>query len=363
MNAILGMLQLLQNTPLTPQQQDFARKTEDAARSLLGLLNDILDFSKIEAGKMALDPRRFSLDKMLANLTVILSANIGDKPVVFRCELGETVPRSLVGDDMRLQQVLINLGGNAVKFTSQGEVVLAVHTREQSATDVVLEFAVRDTGIGIAPENQQHIFDGFSQAEGSTTRRFGGTGLGLSISSRLVRLLGGALTVQSAEGQGSQFCFQARFALPAAHTAQAPDAALPPTSSSTKQPRLAGLRLLVVEDNKVNQLVAQGLLAKEGALVTLADDGQLGVSAVARAQPPFDAVLMDLQMPVMDGYTATRAIRNDLGLLKLPIIAMTANAMAADRTACLEAGMDEHIGKPFELDHLVATLLRLCRSA
>ena len=365
MNAILGMLTLLQNTQLTPQQRDFASKTEDAARSLLGLLNDILDFSKIEAGKMALDPRPFNLDKMLGNLAVILSANIGDKPVVFRHAVEDTVPRGLLGDDMRLQQVLINLGGNAIKFTNQGEVVLRVRVVEHTPADVVLEFAVCDTGIGIAAENQLHIFDGFSQAEASTTRRFGGTGLGLSISSRLVSLLGGELQLSSTVGQGSTFYFQARFLL----------ASLPPTplaaantqgdaaadSAKPKPQRLQGLRLLVVEDNKINQLVAKGLLVQEGATVTLADDGQLGVAAAAAARPPFDAVLMDVQMPVMDGYAATRAIRHDLGLAKLPIIAMTANAMASDRTACLEAGMDEHVGKPFELDHLVSILLRFCR--
>ncbi len=356
MNAILGMLQLLQNTSLNAEQQDFTHKTEDAARSLLGLLNDILDFSKVEAGKMTLDPRPFNLDKMLGTLAVILAANVGNKPLTVRYAVGPSVPRNLLGDDMRLQQVLINLGGNAIKFTPQGEVVVGVRLVESSALDALLEFSVRDTGIGIAPENQQHIFDGFAQAEASTTRRFGGTGLGLSISSRLVKLLGGELKLQSTVGQGSTFTFCVR--LP---TAQAPDSLPAPLVSATKPQRLQGLRLLVVEDNKINQIVAKGLLAKEGAVVTLADDGQLGVAAVATAQPAFDAVLMDVQMPVMDGYAATHAIRHDLGLTSLPIIAMTANAMASDREACLAAGMDEHVGKPFELDHLVSTLLKLCR--
>ena len=369
MNAILGMLQLLQNTALTPEQLDFAQKTEDAARSLLGLLNDILDFSKVEAGKMTLDPRPFNLDKMLGSLAVILSANIGGKPLAVRYEVEPSVPRGLVGDDMRLQQVLINLGGNAIKFTAKGEVVLRVRVVERSAHDVVLEFSVRDTGIGIAPENQQHIFSGFSQAEASTTRRFGGTGLGLSISSRLVQLLGGALTLDSTLGQGSCFTFSLRLPLAEAALAQPtvsaqpgqPAGALAPVPAQTQ--RLAGMRLLVVEDNKINQMVAKGLLVKEGAHVTLADDGQLGVAAVAAAQTPFDAVLMDVQMPVMDGYAATRVIRTELGLTDLPIVAMTANAMASDRAACLEAGMDDHIGKPFALNDLVAVLLRLTQAA
>ena len=366
MNAILGMLQLLQHTALTAQQLDFASKTEDAARSLLGLLNGILDFSKIEAGKMTLDPKPFDLDKMVGSLSVILAANIGSKPVTLRLNVEDDVPKGLLGDDMRLQQVLINLGGNAIKFTLSGEVVIQVRVVKHSPTDALLEFAVRDSGIGIAPENLAHIFDGFSQAEASTTRRFGGTGLGLSISSHLVTLLGGELKVASVLGEGSTFSFQIRLPL-----AQLPDRPPPstPTLDSTqrtqplvKPQRLLGLRLLVVEDNKINQMVAKGLLTKEGAHVTLANDGQLGVDAVASTEPAFDAVLMDVQMPVLDGYAATRAIREDLGLLALPIVAMTANAMAPDRAACLAAGMDDHVGKPFELDHLVATLLRLVKA-
>ena len=354
MNAILGLLQLLQHTALDAQQRDYATKTEGAARSLLGLLNDILDFSKIEAGKMALDTRPFHLDQMLGDLAVILAPNVGSKFVQMRFDARPDVPRHLIGDDMRLQQVLINLGGNAVKFTQEGEVVIGVRLVERGAEDALLEFFVRDTGIGIAPENLEHIFDGFSQAEASTTRRFGGTGLGLAISSRLVELLGGTLQVSSTVGHGSTFSFRLRLPV-----AAQPVAAVPAETPAPAPTRLRGLRVLVVEDNKINQMVARGLLAKEGAQVSLADDGRLGVAAVAAADPPFDAVLMDVQMPVMDGYTATHAIRQELGLTALPIIAMTANAMASDRAACLAAGMDEHIGKPFELDHLVAALQRL----
>jgi PAS domain S-box-containing protein len=359
MNAILGLLNLLQDTPLNATQMDFVSKTDGAARSLLGLLNDILDFSKVEAGKMTLDPRPFHLDKLLKDLTVILKSTVGDKPVALRFEVEPDVPRVLLGDDMRLQQVLINLGGNAIKFTSQGEVVLRVRQLESSSTDALLEFAMRDSGIGIAPENQAHIFDGFSQAESSTTRRFGGTGLGLSISSRLVTLLGGTLQLSSVVGQGSTFFFQLRFPLASLPLSELPAQAVG-AGAPEKVRRLQGLRVLVVEDNKINQMVAKGLLAKEGADITMADNGELGVAAVAAAQPPFDVVLMDVQMPVMDGYAATRVIRQELGLTSLPIIAMTANAMASDRVACLDAGMDDHVGKPFELDHLVATLLRHC---
>ncbi|MFM1981071.1 MAG: hypothetical protein RLZ68_2336 [Pseudomonadota bacterium] len=503
MNAILGMLKLLQNTELTTTQLDYAGKTEGAARSLLGLLNDILDFSKVEAGKMTLDPRPFRIDKMLRDLSVILSSNVGNKTIEVLFDVDPQMPRCVVGDDMRLQQVLINLGGNAIKFTSEGEVVLGLHVIERTDDEVLLEFAVKDSGIGIAPESQSHIFSGFSQAEASTTRRFGGTGLGLAISSRLVGLLGGEMKLQSAPGQGSIFSFQLRMAvakeletsLPLAPPQtiaqrtlivddndiardllvnmastlgwlvdaadsgtqalalvqqrlhhgesydvvfvdwQMPDmdgwqtnqhlrdmvSAVPgqpmpmvfmvtahgrdmlsqkaaqeqatlngflvkPVTASMlldavmdgksaaltaqtghnpalatkleKPKRLQGMRILVVEDNKINQAVAHGLLSQEGAIVTLADNGMLGVDAVLTMQPAYDVVLMDLQMPVMDGFEATRVIRQSLGLSKLPIIAMTANAMASDRDACMVAGMNDHVGKPFELDHLIATLHR-----
>ncbi len=493
MNAILGMLKLLQNTHLDPRQQDYASKTESAARSLLGLLNDILDFSKAEAGKMVLDPQPFQLDRLMRDLSVILSANTGGKRIEVLFDLDPALPAALIGDSLRLQQVLINLGGNAVKFTEQGEVVVSVALRQRDDDSATLYFAVRDSGIGIDPKHQQHIFSGFSQAEASTTRRFGGTGLGLSICRRLVALMGGELKLESTLGVGSTFFFtitlpvardlnaaalhphpvaravllvddnaiatrvhaalgqsmgwdvttahrgeqalqllqrraeaglpafdavfldwhmpgmdgwasaRAIRALPGANaqtllimvtadgrdiladkSQEAPgllDGFLvkPVTASMLEEAvqaahdkrhnprklpqgprsrprRLAGLRLLVVEDNLINQQVARELLGAEGAQIDLAANGQLGVEAVARARPPYDAVLMDIQMPVMDGYTAAVVIRNELGLQDLPIIAMTANAMASDREACLAAGMNDHIGKPFDVPQLVAML-------
>ena len=353
MNAILGILQLLQRTTLTPEQQDYAGKTEGAARSLLGLLNDILDFSKAEAGKMALDHRPFALDQVLRDISVILASNLGDKPVRLTLDVAPDVPLGLMGDDMRLSQILVNLGGNAIKFTEAGEVLLQVRLRESNATHATLEFLVRDTGIGIDPQHLEHIFDGFSQAESSTTRRFGGTGLGLAICQQLVHLMGGDLQVQSTPGQGSSFFFSVSLPITGLATPQKQQAA---TALGKKLPRLTGMRLLVVEDNKINQMVAKGLLSQEGAIITLAENGALGVEAVANTQPLFHAVLMDLQMPVMDGFEATRKIRHELAQTALPIIAMTANVMAADREACLQAGMNDHVGKPFELDHLIAVL-------
>ena len=500
MNAILGMLQLLSGTELQPRQREYTEKTQNAARSLLGLLNGILDFSKVEAGKMTLEAAPMHFDEIMRDLSVILASNTGAKPVEVLFDIDPQVPAMLIGDSLRLKQILINLGANAIKFTPEGLVVLRVVVMGRQAGRVALGFSVLDTGIGIAPENMHRIFEGFSQAEASTTRRFGGTGLGLVISSRLVGLMGGQLQVESQPGQGSRFYFV--LSLPVADDASCiveppaesadhglrvlvvddnaqvrtvmrqmieamgwqvveaasgeealqlcddaaargsgrafdavfvdgqmpgmggwqaalalrdrmPDRRVPvvvtvtalgremlgsrppqeqarldgflvkpvtpsmvldavmearhggagvrasPARAAGAPRRLRGMRLLVVEDNAINQQVAQELLQREGAHVTLADNGQLGVDAIRNAAVPWDAVLMDVQMPVMDGYTATRVVREELGQRQLPIVAMTANASQRDRQEALGAGMDDHVGKPFELDSLVAVLLRL----
>ena len=501
MNAILGMLTLLQNTELTPRQKDYAGKTEGAAKSLLGLLNDILDFSKVDAGKMELEREPLRLDTLLHNLSVVLSANVGAKNVEVLFDVDPALPAVVIGDAMRLQQVLINLGGNAIKFTPQGQVVLALAVQARSAERVTIKFSVQDSGIGIAPQHQTHIFSGFSQAEASTTRRFGGSGLGLAICKRLVELMGGHIHIMSALGQGSTFAFtitlpvasvvievpnvvevarslprhtlvvddnpiagpllvrmvqslgwsadlaasgaqalemmalvQAQ-AIPrpydvvymdwqmpvmdgwettarwqqwcAAHRVPLPHIIMvtahgrenlsqrsiveqamlqgflvkPVTASmlreaadeaahghtsvrpsaagrSNRRRQLSGMRILVVDDNLINQQVAKELLTNEGALVSLAANGLLGVEAVRAAAPLFDVVLMDIQMPVLDGYGATQRIRDDLGLKNLPIVAMTANAMAGDRDICLANGMNEHVGKPFDMGQLVSLLIR-----
>ena len=325
---------------------------------------------------MELDPQPFRIEPLLRDVSVILAANAEGKPVELRFDIDPALPATLVGDALRLQQVLVNLGGNAIKFTPEGEVLLAVTVLAREAAQATIEFSVRDTGIGIAPENQARIFSGFTQAEASTTRRFGGTGLGVAISQRLVALMGGELRVASALGAGSRFWFRAAFAIP---TDEATEAGAPVTvpdalaltepgdrSSPTNVPRagaasarLAGLRLLVAEDNANNQQVALELLGDEGAKVEIAVDGAAAVAAVARADPPYDAVLMDIQMPVVDGYTAASRIRHELGRRDLPIIAMTANAMASDRAACLAAGMNDHVPKPFDFERLVAVIGRL----
>lgn len=363
MNAILGMLTLLQKTRLELRQRDYVEKTESAARSLLNLLNDILDISKAEAGKVDLELTPFHLDRMLEDLKIILATNIGKKNVRLRFDVAEAVPRYLLGDVFRLQQVLINLGGNAIKFTREGEVCIKISLDDQRDDQAFLTFSVADTGIGIAPENQQKIFGGFTQAEASTTRRFGGTGLGLSISQHLVALMGGTLQLESEPEAGSRFFFS--IVLPMV----TPESVAPAENTENipvPVQRLKGMRILIAEDNENNQQIARELLESEGAQVQLVDNGQALIHALQTAIErdrcvPCDVILMDMQMPVMDGLEATRQLRQISLLRDMPVIAMTANAMQGDRDACMAAGMNDHVGKPFDLEHLVWVLRQHAR--
>jgi PAS domain S-box-containing protein len=498
MNAVLGMLQLVQRTVLNPRQLDYVLKAQSAAQSMLSLLNDILDYSKIEAGKLLLDPHVFELEQSMRDLAIVLAGNQGQKDIEIMFDLDTELPGSLIGDSLRLQQIMINLAGNALKFTSHGQVVVSLHQLQRSGSSVTLRVAVTDTGIGISPEQIEWIFEGFNQAEASTTRRFGGTGLGLVICKRLIQLMGGELQVESQVGVGSRFWFdivlqvaeggslrsncpgsdaplriliaddnsvagelllstcevlgwQAEYVcgglaavaridqavaegdpfdvvlmdwrmpdldgLSAAqqiHQHSAADrpplvlmitaygreiladryqgANAPFVDFLTKpvtpkqlavaveralhgeavdierqryvpEKRLQGLRLLVVEDNMLNRQVAEELLAGEGARVQLAECGLDGVAMALAEQPPFDAVLMDIQMPDIDGFEATRRIRQHAHCQRLPIIAMTANASASDRQACLAAGMNDHTAKPIDLTLLVSTLLHWTNNA
>jgi two-component system sensor histidine kinase/response regulator len=505
MNAVLGMLHLVQLTSLNLRQRDYVSKAQTAAKSLLSLLNDILDYSKIDAGKLQLDVHPFELEPLMQDLGVVLSGNQGEKNVEVLFDLDSALPNSLIGDSLRLQQVLINLAGNALKFTLTGQVIVSVEMLQRVDATVRVRIAVTDSGIGISGDQTGRIFEGFNQAETSTTRRFGGSGLGLVICKRLVGLMGGDLQVESEVGVGSRFWFDitlgvdganssanapvidrplrllvaddnqmagellvrtvaalgwradlvcggidavrkisesvqagkpydvvlmdwrmpdldglnaarlirgAKDGLPlpvvvmvtaygrevlaeARESGEAPFAgfltkpitprqlsdvvlrALSSTPSSTpsstlntagaRQPelqepaskpaaRLAGLNLLVVEDNALNRQVAEGVLRAEGAQVQLAEGGIEGVRRATMAGTPFDAVLMDIQMPDIDGFEATRRIRANPRCAALPIIAMTANASNADRQACLNAGMNEHVGKPIDVELLVSVL-------
>lgn len=491
MNAVLGMLQLLLKTSLQPKQRDFAAKARIAATSLLTLLNDILDYSKIESGKLVIDPYPFDFNELMQHLAVVMSGNLRDKSIELLFDFDERMPPHLVGDELRIQQVLMNLLSNAIKFTEVGEVIVKTRLVELKDGVAVFTISVKDTGIGISAEQQSRIFDGFTQAEASITRRFGGTGLGLVICRQLVSLMGGELLLSSELGKGS--CFSFTLSLPVNNDvdwkperiASRPkllvvddnpvsrrlatesllrlqtnvdavdngDAALhllkqaeqqgepydcvlldwlmpqmdgvtlavsireqlasqslpkmillsaanhedlptisanspfdlvlskPITISQLAQSvtdvlagvstaeanseqeaptrSLQGLRVLLVEDNSFNQAVATELLTGEGADVTLAVDGQDGVNQLRQNPTAFDVVLMDMQMPKMDGLTATRLLRQDERFANLPIVAMTANVSQQDRDACHEAGMNEHLAKPLDFPEVIATLQRV----
>ena len=499
MNAIIGLSQLVLQTGLSEYQASCCEKTLTSARALLGILNDILDFSKVEAGHLELERREMNIDTLTVDLATITSANAREKNIEVLFSVASDVPRWVIGDAMRLQQVLINLIGNAIKFTNSGEVVLSIRSHERGQERVVLEFLVTDTGIGIPSEHLARLFKPFSQGDSSTTRRFGGTGLGLVISSRLVAMMGGEIGVESEPGKGSTFHFTATFgassrqdrqpSLPRSlpeglsvlvvddnptarailsettaaigwkgkavgsgfeavrmfeQAVEAPPAelvlmdwqmpdmdgleacqkireksihGLPPmvimvsaygrdimmrrsrelgispdaylekpvtastlldtvvnvyagrTGTSAVSPRLAavaasdphhlsGIRVLVVEDNSINQQVACQILVNMGATIEVANNGLEAVHWFARDEISFDAILMDIQMPEMDGYEATRQIRLLPRGQTIPIIAITANAMAADRDECLAAGMNDYVAKPFDIHEVGAVVSR-----
>ncbi len=489
MNAVLGMLQLIQRTQLTHAQQDYVTKARSAAQSLLGILNDILDFSKIDAGKLELDPVAFSIEDLLEELAVILSANQKEQNVEVIFDTPVDLPKEIIADKLRLQQILVNLSGNALKFTTSGHVLVSIQRLSQTPDRIQLRISVEDTGIGISKEQQQKIFAGFTQAEASTTRRYGGTGLGLVICKRLAGLMGSDLHLESEPGKGSKFWFDLDLAVAnkAPFFDQKPDQycrvlliddkpvlldvynktlsalghkidtatsiqmAISAVNQSTdgydiiildwkigdesgltfinelkqitglkKEPAIVmtasynqdifrkintderknitnllvkplsarqlilachhitspatenqhevipqnmqplnGVHLLVVEDNELNRQVAFELLGIAGANVELAEGGIEGVTKVQQNCSRYDLVLMDIQMPDIDGYEATRRIRQDSRCARIPIVAMTANASAADRQACLDAGMNEHTGKPFDIDKLVPLIQSL----
>jgi two-component system sensor histidine kinase/response regulator len=496
MNAIIGMTHLALKTDLSPKQADYLHKVKSAAQSLLGIINDILDFSKIEAGKLEIENTDFQLEDVLDNLSNIVSQKAHDKNLEFLISAQHDIPANVVGDPLRLGQILINLVNNAVKFTERGEVLVTVTMEEKVADSVKLKFSVRDSGIGMTPEQSARLFQPFSQADTSTTRKYGGTGLGLSICKRLVEMMDGTIWVESQAGLGSTFCFTARFgvgsgqkpkqfipdlagirtlvvddnaqareilsdalrvfALRADSVASGEDAVreiaaadsqdpyrlvlmdwhmpgldgleasriikrndrlkhvpkivmvtafgredirdqaeeigvdsylLKPVNSSLlydtlvdlfgmaateHQPRgpraavphdVSGIRVLLVEDNEINQQVATELLQGAGAIVTLANHGAEAVKILTEGAqpPPFDVVFMDLQMPEMDGITATKLLRSGPRLKQIPIIAMTAHALVEERQRCIDAGMNDHVSKPIDPDALFSTLLKWAR--
>ncbi|HSC83277.1 MAG TPA: response regulator, partial [Pseudomonas sp.] len=351
MNAIIGMTHLAMATELDERQRDYLSKVHSSSRHLLGILDDILDFSKIEAGKLQLDTQDFSLQRLLHETGDLLQARILDKGLELSLRVAPQVPDQLHGDPLRLRQILLNYLSNAVKFTEHGRIEVAVSLRESSERELCLEFAVSDTGIGLSAVQCQQLFKSFQQADASTTRRYGGTGLGLAIAKQLAVLMGGEVAVSSVVGTGSTFSFTARL-----QRAHAPLCLHPEATSGLVRGQQLGGRILLVEDNELNQQVAAELLRAMGCQVDIAANGREALELLELRR--YDLVLMDMQMPVLDGLAATRQLRQRPELAKLPVIAMTANAMRADREACQEAGMNDFISKPFEPQTLQTMLQR-----
>lgn len=356
MNGIVGMVDLLAATPLDSTQQHYVRTLRGSSDNLLRLLNDILDLSKVESGKLDLESTDFDVRGLMSEVCDLFSGPARQKQVALDCACTDEVPAFVRGDPARLRQVLSNLVGNAVKFTDRGQVMVRVQLHGTRSEQVMLRFEVRDTGIGIAPDKLDHVFEVFSQGDSSTTRRFGGSGLGLAIARQLVTIMGGEIRVESQPGQGSRFWFTVR--LGRVDTVRKPEASSQQVTQTVLQP-LAHARVLLAEDNPVNQEVARNMLALFGCEVEAVSDGLQAIEAMRRYA--YDLVLMDCNMPNCDGYDATveiRRLERARGGRHAPIIAITANVMPGDRKRCLAAGMDDYLPKPLRQDDLKAVLER-----
>jgi len=355
LNAIVGIAHLIRRDGLSVGQSERMDKLLTASSHLLSIINDILDLSKIEAGKLALEESEFMLARTVNNTSDFIRPKADEKGLEVITEIDADVPVMLRGDYLRVGQILLNFAGNAVKFTDHG--AITIRARRVGAggegEGVLIRFEVSDTGIGMSPEQQARLFAAFSQADDSMTRKYGGTGLGLVISRRLAHLMGGRVGVESRLGEGSTFWFEARFA-EAARANAAPEVVVDPSVPDVTA--LRGRRVLLVEDNEFNQEVALDLLNEVGLEVDIAKHGLEAIECVKRNV--YDCILMDMQMPVMDGVTATVAIRKLPGWAQVPILALTANAFGEDRQACLAAGMSDHIAKPIDPDGLYVTLLK-----
>jgi PAS domain S-box-containing protein len=357
MTAIIGMSHLALQTDLDERQRNYIGKVHSAAEGLLGILNDILDFSKMESGKLQMESARFRVREVVDNMFNLIRLEAYERDIQVTVQVSDDVPEWVKGDSMRLTQVLTNLGGNAVKFShSGGRIDIDVVRRGQSANQVELFFSIRDTGIGISADQMEKLFLPFSQADASTTREFGGTGLGLAISKQIIELMGGDIWVRSEPGKGSTFSFTAFFEQPVDDQSSHGQC-----ESDTKDLQdalvvIRGKKILLVEDNEINQELVMDLLISNGMQVVTACNG-LEALQVMR-QSPFDCVLMDCQMPLMDGYETTRRIRQQAHNQALPVLALTANVMAGDREKALASGMNDFIPKPIEPDAMLITMAR-----
>jgi CheY-like chemotaxis protein len=366
MNGVIGMTDLLLRTSLTAVQQEYAEIVRKSGNNLLSLINDILDFSKIEAHKLDMESVAFDLRMAVEDTASMLAVRAREAKLGLCCEVADDVPSQLKGDGGRLRQIITNLAGNAIKFTHQGEIAIRASLASAHDGFATVRFEISDTGIGIPEDRRAAIFDPFTQADGSTTRKYGGTGLGLAICKQLVGLMGGEIGVKSEVGVGSTFWFTARFEeVGAAEQPMEPPSQKRPTAELAAQaaPALApeprAARILLAEDNLINQMVAAAMLEKLGYTADLVENGHDAIAALERAD--YDLVLMDCQMPELDGIEATTIVRDPRSKVRdhdVPIVAMTANAMKGDREACLDAGMNDYIAKPIRGEELANVLER-----
>ncbi len=355
-NGVIGMTELLLDTTLDTDQHELARTVKASAQALLELLNDVLDLSKVESEQFELEAADFAIDPLLLLVKDLLAVPAAQSGTSLAIQRDPAVPGWLRGDPVRLRQVLLNLAGNAVKFTREGSVRIEVDASPRSDGRLDVTFRVTDTGIGIAGDRIEHLFEEFTQADESTTRRFGGTGLGLAIVRHLVTLMGGTLDVKSREGEGSTFSFT----VPLEPRPAPPLVAVAAAGERCRLEDALSGRVLVVEDHLVNRTIVVRLLEKLGCTVETAENGREALAAVAKQD--YDLVLMDCQMPEMDGFEATREIRNREGERQhLPIVALTASALAGDREQCLAAGMDDYLSKPIRRDELEGLVRRVLR--
>lgn len=355
MNGVLGMTELLLETKLDPQQEEFAETIRLSGENMLVILNDILDFSKIEAGKMKFESKPIDLQSFLKNCLKLFSRKLTEKNLQSAIIIRPDVPAKIMGDVTRIRQVIWNMLSNAIKFTTQGKIEIEVEVLEKQGNDCVLKFWVKDTGPGISIEKQQSLFEAFTQADTSTTREHGGTGLGLAISDRLIRLMGGEIGVTSAPGKGAQFYFTLTTS-PPLQQEDTPDSSLFETPVPVMPPAIGDLRILIAEDNEVNQFVLLSMLNRHGIQARIAANGHEVLEALE--EEPFDLILMDIQMPKMDGIETTREIIAQYGDQRPKIISVSANALAEDQQKYLDEGLDDYLQKPITKDALAAILYK-----
>ncbi|MDR3234234.1 MAG: response regulator, partial [Planctomycetaceae bacterium] len=360
LNAVTGLTELLLKTPMNDRQRDYIEKMRNASVSLLSIINNILDFSEVDSGKMRLERMTFDVQAMFGELTDYFQQQYPHTGIRQHFDVDTAIPMSLIGDPVRLKQVFINLLDNAYKFTEKGSITVRASVGRSDPNNVMLNFAVEDTGVGMSPQQLKEVFTVFNQADNSSTRKYGGVGVGLTITREMVELMGGTINVSSKEGEGTTFTFACSFKVPEGVTVQPQQAEQEERQSGSENTVLQGMHVLLAEDNKVNAMIATELLKTVGINVTPAVNGSEALDKLAEAvktrRPAFDLVLMDLQMPVMDGYEATKIIKSTPDYKDIPVYALTAHAFAEERERCRLLGMQEHLTKPIDIEKFYAAL-------